>query len=140
MLGMLRGGLRTAETGERGPQGGFSLVELIVAITLLGVLMLGFLPVFPLGMRTVEKGKQISAATDLAQERMEWIKSLPSGDPNLDPGQHAAADNPVDGLYTVTWTVFDDEPVPGMKRVDVTVGFSDLSGPRTIVVSSHLRD
>ena len=54
---------------------GFSLVELMVAITFFGILMLGFLTVFPLGLRTVQKGENLSTATSLMQDQIERLKT-----------------------------------------------------------------
>jgi Tfp pilus assembly protein PilV len=129
----------TAPAAPRRPaNGGFSAVELMVAITFFGVMMLGFLTVFPLGLRTVSKGEKLTVATSLAQDELERLKTLPLADADIADGDHADAANPLLGLYNRTWTVTDDSPLPGMKRVDLSVAYSDNGIPRTIRVSTYL--
>ena len=122
----------------RGGQEGFSAVELVVAITFLGILMLGFASVFPLGMRTVEKAERMTLASSLAQDAVERFKTLPRADVDLTAGAHADAGNPLLGVYTRAWTITDDVPLAGMKRVDVSVSFSDNGIPRNIQMSTYL--
>lgn len=120
------------------PQAGFSAVEMIVAVAFFGVLMLGFIGVFPMGLRTVEKSERMTVATALAQDEIERLKTLPAVDPDLAAGAHVDANNPIQGAYTRTWTVTDDNPMAGMKRLDMNVAFSDNGTPRTISMSTYL--
>lgn len=120
-------------------QAGFSAVELIIAITFFGILMVGFIGVFPLGMRTVEKGERMTLASSLAQDEVERLKTLQETDADLAAGNHADAANPLFGVYTRSYTVTDDTPLAGMKRVDMTVSFSDNGIPRNILISTYLK-
>jgi len=120
-------------------EAGFTAVELIIAITFFGILMVGFLGVFPLGMRTVEKGERMTMASSMAQDEIERLKTLELTDADLVAGNHADAANPLLGVYTRTWTVTDDTPLAGMKRIDMTVSFSDNGIPRNILISTYLK-
>jgi type IV pilus assembly protein PilV len=117
---------------------GFSAVELMVSITVMALLMLGFLTVFPLGMRSVQKGENLSTATSLAQDEMERLKTLPYTDAALTAGNHADPGNPIEGLFTRTWNVTNDAPMAGMKTVTVTVVYRDGVGPRNIQMTTYL--
>jgi Tfp pilus assembly protein PilV len=117
---------------------GFSAVELMISIVFFGILMLGFLAVFPLGMRTVQKGERMTVASSMAQDEIERLKTLLPTDPDLVAGVHADAGNPVNGVYTRTWTVTNDTPLPDMKRVDMQVSFSDNGIQRNIQMSTYL--
>jgi Tfp pilus assembly protein PilV len=119
-------------------QAGFSAVELIIAITFFGILMIGFVGVFPLGMRTVEKGERMTMASSLAQDEIERLKTLDDEDADLGAGNHADAANPLFGVYTRSYTITDDTPIAGMKRIDMTVSFSDNGIPRNIQISTYL--
>jgi type II secretory pathway pseudopilin PulG len=121
--------LRLARPRSGKTQAGFSAVELIIAITFFGILMVGFVGVFPLGMRTVEKGERMTLASSLAQDEIERLKTL----------QDADAANPLFGVYTRSYTVTNDTPLAGMKRVDMTVSFSDNGIPRNIRISTYLK-
>ena len=128
----------TATARLRSSEAGFSAVEMIVAVAFFGVLMLGFVGVFPMGLRTVEKSERMSVATTLAQDEFERLKTLPFNHADLLAGAHADADNPIQGAYTRTWTVTDDDPLPEMKRVDMNVAFSDGGIPRNVTMSVYL--
>lgn len=116
---------------------GFSAVELMIAITMLGILMLGFLSVFPMGLRTVAKGERMTVATSLAQDEIERLKTLPDNDADLVAGNHADPANPILGVYTRTWTVTDDNPMAGMKSVNMSVAYTDNGMPRTIAMNTY---
>ena len=119
-------------------QAGFSAVETIVAVVLFGILMLGFVGIFPLGLRTVEKGERMTAASSLAQDEIERLKQLRAADPDLIAGAHTDGANPILGAYSRSWVVTDDDPMAGMKRLDMTVTFSERGVVRTINMSTYL--
>jgi prepilin-type N-terminal cleavage/methylation domain-containing protein len=119
-------------------EGGFSAVELMLAMSLFGILMMGFLAVFPLGMRSVEKGERMTVASSLAQDEIERLKSLPRTDADITAGNHADAANPLLGVYTRSWVVTDDTPLAGMKRIDMTVSFSDNGIARNTQISTYI--
>jgi len=117
---------------------GFSLIELTVAISFFGVLMLGFLMTFPLGYRTVQKSEKLTIATSYAQDELERLKTLPFNDPDLTAGTHVDAANPIDGVYDRVWTVTAGAPVAGMTTIDMGVSYSDNGIPRNIQVTTYL--
>jgi prepilin-type N-terminal cleavage/methylation domain-containing protein len=118
---------------------GFSAVELMVGITVLGILMLGFMAVFPLAGRSVSKGEDLSIASGLAQDQLERLKSLPAGEPDLVAGDHDSVDNPIRGRFNLSWTVTDDTPLPGMKMIDMTVSYLDGGRNRNVRYSTYFR-
>jgi len=126
-------GLRTRVRGQEG----FSAVELMIAIVMLGILMMGFMSVFPMGLRTVAKGERMTVATSLAQDEIERLKTLPDNDPDLVAGNHADAANPILGTYTRTWVVTDDSPMAGMKSVNMSIACTDNGMPRTINMNTY---
>jgi prepilin-type N-terminal cleavage/methylation domain-containing protein len=117
---------------------GFSLIELIIAMTFFGMLMLGFLSLFPLGMRSVQKSGKMSIASSLAQDEIERLKALPRTDPDLTAGTHVDAGNPIQGVYSRAWSVTDDVPLAGMKSIDLAVSYTDNGIPRNVQISTYL--
>ena len=105
---------------------------------LMGILMMGFLTVFPLGMRSVEKGERLTVASSIAQDQLERLKMLPRTDPDLSAGTHVDPTNPIDGVYTLTWVVTDDAPMAEMKTIAMAVAYSDNGVPRTIQFRTYL--
>lgn len=125
------------ESGHRSRrEGGFSLIELMIAITILGVGILSLAGLFPLAMQKVSRGDLESRATFHAQAKLEEMKRVPWG--NLTVAQ--SGNDAVETMFGRTWTIQEDVPVSGMKQVDVVVTWQDKRGPRTVSLSSFLSD
>jgi prepilin-type N-terminal cleavage/methylation domain-containing protein len=103
---------------------GFTLIEVVVALTILGIGIVGLSVVFPLAMRDVGKSGSVTRAVQLCQQKLEDMQMLGYDDPLLDAGTaHADSLNPIDGVYDRTWVVIEDSPMTGCKLVEVTVGW-----------------
>jgi Tfp pilus assembly protein PilV len=138
MIGPTEGRAAAAPRDAGSGQAGFSAVKTIVAVVLFGILMLGLVGIFPLGLRTVEKGEGMTAASSLAQDEIERLKQLRAADPDLIAGAHTDGGNPPLGANPPSWVVTDDDPMAGMKRLDMTVTFSERDVMRTISMSTYL--
>lgn len=114
---------------------GFSLIELMIAITILGVGILSLAGLYPLATSKVSRGDLESRATFLGQAKVEELKRVAWDD--LVTG---ADSDTVETVFVRDWNVEEDQPVVGMKRVNVTVAWSDNRGPRNVVLSSFLSD
>jgi prepilin-type N-terminal cleavage/methylation domain-containing protein len=92
---------------------GFSLVELLVSMTLFAIATLGLSAGVAMVSRTGVLSDTFTRATILAQEKLEELAA--QEDPLAD-----GADTPHPG-FTREWTVSPDDPATGVSRVDVTV-------------------
>lgn len=95
---------------------GFTLVEVMIAIAVLVIGLLGVAGVAATIINGNALGKEITTATTLAQDKMEELKgtayaSLTSGSDTQE------------SIYTRTWTVTSDVPAAGMKTIAVVVTF-----------------
>ncbi len=61
---------------------GFSLIELLVAVAILGVALTPLLGIFTHGLRVAEMANKLTLATSLARDMTEEIRSLPFWEPN----------------------------------------------------------
>ncbi|MGQ0720564.1 MAG: type IV pilus modification PilV family protein [Candidatus Eiseniibacteriota bacterium] len=116
-------------------QAGFSLVEMMIAITVLGVGLLSIAGLFPLAIHKASVGDLESRATFHAQSKIEELKRFPW----VQLVNVAAADT-VQAVFARNWTIQENAPVLGMKQVQVTVTWRDERGPRTVTLSSFLSD
>lgn len=57
-------------------ESGFSLIETIVAVTILAVMLLSLVSVFVYGFNALSRTRQTALATQIAQEEMETIRAL----------------------------------------------------------------
>ena len=119
-----RSGIRAVQTDA-----GFTLVEVVVAISILAVGLLGVAAMQTSAIQVNSAAGQMTTRINWAQDKMEELKSLPFSDPWLE-----AAGNPpgVDSVgntheqttsdgYFVRWDIADNTPIPNTKRIVVTV-------------------
>lgn len=106
---------------------GFSLIEVLAAAGLISLVALGFAAGAERGVRYSSYNRNLGAATALAQDKMEELRSRNAGDLQLLDGAHADPLNPLTalgtagGLYTRRWTVMDNMPATGLKTIAMTV-------------------
>lgn len=108
---------------RRSQQGGFSLVEAMVALLIFGVGAISLMQLAPKATQYANHGRKLSEANGLAQGLVEELRSLPSNDASLQAGTYT--DSTHTG-FVRTWQVIDNNPIDGMKRVAVTVSFETL--------------
>jgi type IV pilus assembly protein PilV len=110
-------------------QKGFSLIEILIAMTIfaIGVLALAQMQV------TAIRGNAFSSTTTdgttLAQDRIERLMTTPYDDANLNAGNHGPE---TQGVYNVSWNVVNDTPVANTKTVNVSVTWTANSWNRSV--------
>ena len=128
--------LRPADNKKRGTEiramqndTGFTIIEVVIAISILAVGLLGVAAMQTSAIQVNSAAGRMTTRINWAQDKMEELKALPFSDPWLEetgsPTVPDSAGNPhqettSDG-YTVSWNVTDDSPVPNTKRIVVTV-------------------
>ncbi|MBW2615742.1 MAG: prepilin-type N-terminal cleavage/methylation domain-containing protein [Deltaproteobacteria bacterium] len=113
-------------TGQKTRERGFTLIEVIVAISILTVGLLAVAKMQTAAIQGNFFAYRTSQATTLAQDRLEYLLALPYGDALLQDGDDQAdpaqGTHPVDtGLYAITYNVAVDSPIAGAKRITVRV-------------------
>jgi type IV pilus assembly protein PilV len=108
---------------------GFTLVEVLVALTVLSVGLLAVAALFPSGTRKIRSAKKTSAATYAAQQLVEQVRALPKGDAGLNAGRHPAAG----------YTTYADEPTLSTQYTiaDLT---GTLSGMKSVTVVARWQE
>jgi Tfp pilus assembly protein PilV len=108
-------------------RGGFTLLEAMIAFSILAVGLLSMADLFLMSVNNTAKGGKRTQAVMLAQQKIEEFKNTKYD--NIAPGADAnkinafgnataAANKPT--LYTRTWTITEDAPNQ-IKTVTVTV-------------------
>ena len=114
-------------------QSGFTLVEVLIAVSILTVGLLGVAQMQIMGIRGNYFSGNTTAALTLAEEKMEDLLGKSYSDTDLTSGNHPDPDNPIDetgqagDIYSRMWTVTDDTPIIGTKTVTVSVSWDNLS-------------
>ncbi|MGZ8866327.1 MAG: PulJ/GspJ family protein [Candidatus Aminicenantales bacterium] len=119
---------------------GMSLIEVLVAMALTLVLVIGAAEMLTLALRAKRRGDIIAALTHAMGDRFESLKSRPFGDPALLAGEYAETVRVEPGrcLITETWEIADDSD--GMKRIVLRARQAGWAGPETVAILYISRD
>jgi type IV pilus assembly protein PilV len=105
---------------------GFTLLEVIVAIS---ILTFGLLAVASMQMTAIRgnyNASNITEATTVAQDRLEDLMGLLYSDPLLAPGNGLSDPAPPSPSgYTITYDVLDNNPMMNTRLITVTVQWQD---------------
>jgi prepilin-type N-terminal cleavage/methylation domain-containing protein len=113
--------LVTHDPERRTAERGFTLAEVIVAIALMSVIVVGLSGFAFISSRSLLRSKEVSIATIAAHETLDSLRSLPYA--SLAPGSHTGSITSGKFAFTVsTSVVVDTMPMVRMlKHVTVSV-------------------
>ena len=123
---------------------GTSILDAIGAIALGGIAVFAFVTNSVSMARMSTTAKSVNAATALAQEQLEELRSMPLGAAQVRPGSYGEpgsidADGRPGGRFTRSWTVSaNDTPRRGLRTVTVVVTWTD-SRPHTTRLAAYVR-
>jgi Tfp pilus assembly protein PilV len=118
--------------GNRKGVGGFSLIEVVFALTFLAVGILAVASMIPAGTRGVTQSRVLTSGLMAAQVKLEDLKGTPYA--ALNPGTFSDTTS----VFTRTWTVTDSVPMAGCKKIEVTSQWTDSHGTQTAQLSSYV--
>ncbi|MFH0844696.1 MAG: prepilin-type N-terminal cleavage/methylation domain-containing protein [Pseudomonadota bacterium] len=102
---------------------GFSLVEMLVAISILAVGLLGMAALQGTAIRGNAFGMRNTEAVALIEDKIEEYKNTPYA--NIAEGSTTETNLGTSGIFTRTTTVQKDVPVNDTKTLTVQISWSD---------------
>jgi len=123
---------RHATQANRKSEGGFSLIEVVFALTFLAVGILAVAAMIPAGTRGVTQSRVLTSGLMAAQIKLEDLKGLPFA------ALTAGTFSDTTSVFTRTWTVTNNVPMTGCKKIDVTAQWTDSHGTQTAQLSSYV--
>jgi len=115
-------------------QGGFTLVEIVVASTILLIGIAMFASVVSRILHQNFLSHRHTQAVILAQNRIEFLLNDGYTSPNLNEGYYENPLNPVNetgdsnGVFTQLWDIDDVNPIEKAKLITSTVRWEDAKG------------
>jgi len=103
----------------RESQRGMSLVEVLIALTILALALLGLMPLFAGAVKTAASANQLSNANTLVREKLEELAGYPRGDQRLIVPDGANAAVPTGGTIsgaTVSVNAFCNNDLPNWYK------------------------
>ena len=142
----------SSPTQRPSSQAGFSLLEVLIAVTLLGVALIPLAYVQSSGLRNGVSSYGFLAASALAMDLAEKVHAIPYSDPRLAattdyvaPSATLGNANPLapDGTtcgancgFTRTWKISDNTPLPFTKTISVQVSWRNYNLAQRLVFST----
>jgi type IV pilus assembly protein PilV len=129
---------KTSLVWEKGS--GFTTIEVIIAIMLLGVAMLGLASVTVSVIKGNDFSKMVTAATTHAKDKMEELKNAGATQAGYDA--LAGGSDTVDTVYARQWTVgavgasAPQNDQTKMKKITVTVTWTWNIWPHTVTFNT----
>lgn len=100
---------------------GFSLVEVLVAASILALILLAIAGLFSTAYSNVGDEGRRTKAVALAKQKMEQLRD------SVFPPTMIGSPETVDSIYTRSWTVAVTGPSAQVARIDVTVAWPDAN-------------
>jgi type IV pilus assembly protein PilV len=124
-------------------KGGFTLLEMLIAISIFVVGVLAVATMNVNAIRGNRLGNEVTQATSLAQMQIEALKRADISSTALVPGHYDDPNNPIDetgahgGTFTRSWDVGDNTAFS--RTVTVTVQWTKGGGSQLLTLSTVTR-
>jgi type IV pilus assembly protein PilV len=113
-------------------EGGFSLVELLIAMVVMAIGLMGAAQMIPLAMAGVTQAGLRTRSVQFAQQRLDALSAAEFD--SVTAGTFTETVDPI----TLSWTITDDDPLPGTKRIAMQASWPSIRGTQTSDFSTFL--
>ena len=109
---------------------GFTLIEVLIAMLILTVAILGFYNLYGVSIRTRMLNYNMSKALNIVHQRVDELKTTPYN--NLSDGQSI-----VENYYRLEWKVKNQHDLPDTKKIVVSIGWEGKNCLNSIDQCNH---
>jgi Tfp pilus assembly protein PilV len=132
-----------SRSADRKSQRGFSIIEGMMTAALLGISFMALTAGSLIMTRAAKSADSTGAATALATERLELLRSMPLDAAQHTPGAYSGGsfspNGNAGGPITISWVVSArDTPRAGLKTVTVSATWTDTT-THTVQVAGYVR-
>ena len=116
-------------------QKGFTLLEVMIAVLIMSIGILGLAGLQIVATRTNSFSNQMTVGITLGQDKLEELRNLAYDDTQLSAGTHPDSGNPIKGVgdmgFNRSWSVAEDA-VNSLKTITVTVQWPDPGNSHSV--------
>lgn len=125
-------------TRKQTHQDGFTLIELLLTIVVLGIAMTGIAGMYYTMQAAQVQSQHLDIATRADRTEIESLRN--NGYNALTAGSSINFTSSLPGSLPPdkTGTAAVSEPMPGLKRIDATITYTDYGKTQTIILSSDI--
>lgn len=121
-------------------QRGFTLIEVMISGSILLIGLAGMITALTANLHLQEHSRHMTAAIHIGEGVMEELVLLYPTDADLSAGAHGPRYFSRTGTelsstpapYQVNWTVTEGDPIAGIRRIGVTVSWTESIGDRSV--------
>jgi len=120
---------------------GFSLVEVLIAMCVLSIAMMGLATLQVRCMRSNDLANRTTQAVNLAQNKLEELIFRDAEGEHFEADVYDDDENPVSvpgdnegAIFTRSWEFTDDDPAPTARTITVTVTWNDTMGQHRVEI------
>jgi type IV pilus assembly protein PilV len=121
-------------------QDGFTLIELMIALTVLVIGLLGVLGIIMVSLKNSSFSRHGTEAAILAEDKLEELRTQTGLASGTEASLDARGTITSDGIYTRAWTVTDvtDPTLGNFQQIEVQVSWNEgETGTRQIVMRTE---
>lgn len=128
----------TIDNRQDSQQAGFTLVEIMVTLVVLSIVIAAIAGLFYNMQITEVRSQRLDLAQRAARSQIEVLRN--SGYSNLTPGSTIDFTSSLPAALPAgkKGTVTVSEPLPELRRVDVTITYMDYKIPQNVTLSSDI--
>ena len=95
----------TKDNLDKQCSGGFTLIELVVAILIFAIGIVGIMKMHQASIQSNNYSMQLTQALNIADDKIEFLRGINFTDANMTPGAHAAIATSMGVQYNMDWVV-----------------------------------
>lgn len=113
------------------PEYGFTLIEVMIALTIFTIGILGISGMLIIGEKGIMTGNKSHSAVQISKAQMEQLK----GTPNVEAGsgECTTIDTPE---IRCQWTIRKDTPAAGLSEIEVKASWNEGEKKRELVLNT----